>query len=390
MDFALPEEVRMMRATARKFVEREFFPLEKEYLKTEQLDKELIRSILLKAKEEIGLWSLEVPVEDGGAGLGLVATSVCHEEAKRTVIPFMWGGGGDRGLQTRGTPEQKEKYYYPMIQGKIRGTIAYSEVDAGSDLQGIKTHAVRDGDDWVINGSKYWISFGAEADVIKVLCVTDPAKAGRGGMTWFYVEKDDPGFQVARIIPTMGTAFEPTELVFDNVRVPDWRRFGEVGNAFFTAYDELSEHRIWHSAWAIGMADRCLRDCIEYAKQRLTWGQPIATRQGVQFMLADMAMELHAARLMNYHCAWVFDRGESIRNEAFYAKEFGCEMGLRACDRAIQIHGGMGYSRDMPYQLFYRNCRLFLIGHGTSQINRWMIARNLLSGRSPVDLVNPI
>jgi len=389
MDFALSEELKMLRTTVRQFIEKELFPLEQDYLRTEQIDSGTYKALQNKARE-IGLWAIPVPKEYGGTGMSTLATNIVEEESKRTVIPFFFMGSIPHAVKFshRCTPEQRDKYLKPLMDGKTEIAIAYTEPSGGSDVQGaIKTTAVRDDDMWVINGTKTFITNGARSDIIQVLCVTDKEKAGIGGMTWFFVEKTDPGFKMSHIIPTMGTMFETTELTFDNVRIPDSRRYGAEGDGFYIAYDDFAENRVWHASWAIGMSDRCLGDSVEYAKQRVSFGEPIANRQMIQTMLADSAIQLHASRLMTYHCAWMFDQGLPIRNEAFYCKQFATEMSLKVSDQAIQIHGGYGYSKELPYQLFYRNARLLVIGHGTTEINKWMIARNLLTNKCSTNLL---
>jgi len=229
----------------------------------------------------------------------------------------------------------------------------------------------------VLNGAKTFISHVDRADFIMVFALTDPGK-GSKGLTCFLVDKDAPGLHISNPIPTMGDDWDPYTLTFDDCTVPDENVLGEPNRGFIVADEQLTHGRLKIAAYNLGIGARCLEMGIRYAKERVTFGQPLATRQAIQWMLADSEVELMAARLLVHQAAWMADERQKIRNEAFIAKLYATEMAQRVSDRALQIYGGMGYTREVPIQSFYRQVRVWRIGHGTSEIHRMMIARNLL------------
>lgn len=375
MDFSIPDELRMFVDTVRQFRERELMPLEHDFLLQGRLTAETRTSLENKARRQ-GFWALDVPEEYGGQGLGTLASCMVAEELFKHPAMFEFGGSPEPVLY-EGTEEQKHRFLYPIIKEDRRCCYAFTEPSGGSDFAAIRTTAVRDGEDWVINGTKTFISYAERADFVILFATTD-RDLGARGITCFLVEKGTPGFTLSRPIPTMGDDWEPHELVFDNCVVPDANRLGEVGGSWKLAGEQLTHGRLKIAAYQLGIAQRCIDIAVEWAKQRVTWGKPLASRQAVQWMLADSVTELDAARMLVYRAAWLADEGKPIENEAFMAKLYATEMAQRVTDRCLQILGGLGYSREMPIQSFYRQVRVWRIGHGTAEIHRWMIARNLL------------
>ncbi len=375
MDFSLPEEVRMIQKSVREFTERELFPLEREFC----LDGRLPfpkRLELERKGRDLGFWALDVPTEYGGAGLGQLAMCVIHEELYRSPLMFEFGGYVEPALYLC-NDKQKEKYFHPIIRGEKKSCYAFTEPGTGSDLARVQTRAVKKGDRWVINGSKTFISHVERADFIMLFASTGPGK-GSKGLTCFLVDKNAPGLNISNPIPTMGDDWDPYTLFFDDVEVPDENVLGEVNGGFVVADEQLTHGRLKIAAFNVGIAKRCLEMAVRYSKERVTFGQALATRQAIQWMLADSEVELMAARLLVYQAAWMADSKQAIRNEAFVAKLYATEMAQRVSDRALQIYGGMGYTREVPIQSFYRQVRVWRIGHGTSEIHRMMIARNML------------
>lgn len=375
MDFSLPEEVQMIQKNVREFTERELFPLEQEFCLQGRLP--LPKRLELEGKgRELGFWALDVPTEYGGAGLGQLAMCVIHEELYRSPLLFEFGGYVEPALYLC-NDKQKEKYFHPIIRGEKKSCYAFTEAGTGSDLARVQTRAVKKGDRWIINGSKTFISHVERADFIMLFASTDPGK-GSKGLTCFLVDKNAPGLHISNPIPTMGDDWDPYTLTFEDCEVPDENVLGEVNRGFIVADEQLTHGRLKIAAFNVGIAQRCLEMAVRYSKERVTFGQALATRQAIQWMLADSEVELMAARLLVYQAAWMADSNQKIRNEAFVAKLYATEMAQRVTDRALQIYGGMGYTREVPIQSFYRQVRVWRIGHGTSEIHRMMIARNML------------
>ena len=387
MDFDLPEELQVLKRTVRRFVDSELIPLEREYRHDGEgpMPEHLLKPLQEKAKS-MGLWLLDVPAEYGGAGLGLLARCVIHEEVWRSaVLPFRGQelfGPEVRPVLFHCNEEQKERFLMPVLRGEMRFCFAQTEPDAGSDPASMQTRALRDGDDFVINGTKRFITGAGRADYAQVMAVTDPEKRARGGVTCFLVDLKSPGVLLDRQWPTMmGDA--PWQIVFDNVRVPAANVVGAVGGGFSLAQQWIQEGRIkGHGARPLGIADRALEMMIDYSRQRVTFGRPLAERQAVQFMIADSATELHAARLMVYECAWRHDRGEDVRNLSYMVKITCTEMASRVVDRSIQVHGGVGLTKELPLEWWYRQIRSTRITEGATEVLRWRLAQNILKGRS--------
>lgn len=382
MDFDLPEELQMLKETVRRFVEKELIPLEREFRpEGEEMPERLLKPLQEKAKA-IGLWLLDVPEEYGGVGLGLLPRCVIAEELFRTVaVPFRNNeifGPEVRPVLFHCNEEQKQRFLTPVLKGEMRVCFAQTEPDAGSDPASMRTRAVRDGDYFILNGTKRFITGAGRADFAQVMALTDPEKRARGGVTCFMVDMKSPGVLLERRWPTMmGDA--PWQIVFDNVKVPVANVIGDVGGGFSLAQKWITEGRIrGHGARCLGIAGRALDMMMDYSHHRVTFGRPLADRQAVQFMVADSAMELHACRLMVYECAWRHDQGEDVRNLSYMVKVMATEMVGRVVDRSIQVHGGVGLTKDLPLEWWYRQVRAIRITEGATEVLRWRLAQNLL------------
>lgn len=375
MDFGLSEEYQGLVDSVRQFREKELMPLEAQFLRDGKFSNELHAELLQKARD-YGFWAMDVPEEYGGQGMGTLGACLVAEELFKHPAMFEFGGSPEPVLY-EGTEDQKKRYLHGVIEDGLRSCYAFTEPDTGSDFARIRTTATRDGDNWVINGTKTFISEADRADFCILFASTDGSLGGRG-ITCFIVDIGTPGFTLSRPIPTMGDGWEPYELSFENCVIPDSQRLGEVNGGWKLSAEQLTHGRLKIAAFQLGIAQRCIDLAVDWAKQRVTWGKPIATRQAIQWMLADSVVELDAARLLVYRAAWMADEKKDIHNEAFMAKLYATEMAQRVTDRCLQIFGGMGYSKEVPIQSFFRQVRVWRIGHGTSEIHRWMIARNLL------------
>jgi acyl-CoA dehydrogenase len=380
MDFTLTDEQKMVQRTVREFVQKEIMPLEQQVLRNERegrpgIAREEIRALQLKAKE-LGFWGINTPEEYGGANLGPIMTALITMELGRTFVPFTFGGSADNILYYC-NEEQKQRYLIPVINGERRSCFALTEPGAGSDARNIKMSAVKDGDHWVLNGEKVFITNGNEADFAMVFAVTDKEKGADGGVTCFLVDRD-MGWR-SEYIHTMGE-WGPASLIFENVRVPEENILGELGKGFALGMKWIGQGRWMIPARAIGAAERLLQMGIDYAKTRVTFGEPIAERQAIQWMIADSAVEIEAARWIVLRAAWMAEKGLDARHQSSMAKLFGANMGNRVVDRVLQIHGGMGYTKELPIERWYREARLWRIYEGTDEIQRRTIARNLLKG----------
>jgi acyl-CoA dehydrogenase len=381
VDFSLSDEERAIRDTAREFIAREVMPLEAEVLRRERvhrpgLDHSELRELQLKAKK-FGFWGLATPEEYGGMDLPAVTQSLIWTEIGRSFVPFRFGGEVDNIL-FRATDEQKREYLIPTIEGERRSCFAITEPGAGSDAANIKMRARRDGDDWVLNGEKTFITGGNDADFAIVVAVTDPDKDVRdGGSTAFLVDRA-MGWR-SEFIQTMGEG-GPASLVFEDVRVPARNVLGEVGQGFKLGMEWIGKGRYTIPSHALGIAERALGMAIEYANTRETFGAPIGTYQAIQWMVADSETELEAARWLILRAAWAVDQGLDPRHSSSMAKLYGAGMVNRVVDRVMQIYGGMGYTRELPIERWYRQVRLYRIFEGTDEMQRLIIARDLLRG----------
>jgi alkylation response protein AidB-like acyl-CoA dehydrogenase len=378
MDFALNEEQEMFRKTIREFAEKEIMPRAQEIDLKGEFPWDIIRKMA-----DLGLMGLPFPEEYGGAGGDAISYAIAVEEIARASGSVAITYSAHISLACSpiylfGTEEQKKKYLIPMARGEKIGAFGLTEPGAGSDAAAIKTRAVLDGDEWVINGQKIFITNGSIADVVVIAAVTDPAK-GKRGISNFIIEKGTPGFRVGREEDKMGLRGSVTsELIFENCRVPKENLLGKEGEGYKQFLMTLDGGRIGIGAMAVGLGMAALEAAAKYAKERVQFGQPIAEFQAIQWMIADMATELEAARLLVLRAAWLKDQGRRFTKEAAMAKLFASEAAVRACYKAIQIHGGYGYTKDYPVERFYRDARLTTIGEGTSEIQRLVIARHIL------------
>ncbi len=395
MDFTLPEELRMLRDTVARFVREELLPLERDVIKREAergltdaplIDPDVEKELGRKAKE-IGLYGIDVPEEYGGQNLGMLAKAVVIEELKTSIVPFVLPPDSPNLWMLRETckGDQIKKYLLPYASGDKKSAIAISEPGAGSDPAGMKTRAEYKNGKWVINGQKIWISHARHADFIIVMAVTDPAKGSRGGMTAFLVDKGTKGLSIPSVFNTMGE-HAPYAVFLDNVELSDDQVLGEVGNGFGPMQNRLGVRRMEIACRALGYARRCMDLMLTQANERKTFGALLAERQQVQWWLADSWQEMEMVRWITWRLAWKMDQGEQHwRREAAMVKLQGSEMIARVSDRAIQLLGGMGVSKDMPLEYIARAVRVLRIFEGPSEVHRWFIARDLLRNGMPAD-----
>ncbi len=378
MNFDLTPEQQMIRDMVRDFAQKEIAPVAGQLDEAEQFPIQIIRKMA-----QLGLLGLAIPEQYGGGGADSVSYAIAVEEMSRAsgsvcITLAAHFSLGTYPLYLFGTEEQKKTYLVPLAQGKHIGAWALTEPGAGSDAASIRTTAVRDGDSWVINGTKTFITNGSVADTVIVAAVTDRSK-GSHGISQFIVEKGTKGFQPGRNEKKLGLRSSVTsQLFFTDCRVPADHLLGNEGDGFKQALITLDGGRIGIGAMAVGLAQAALDAALKYARERVQFGQPIAQFQAIQFMLADMATEIEAARLMVYRAAALKDKGQRYTKEAAMAKLFASEVADRACNKAIQIHGGYGYIEDYPVERYWRDARLCEIGEGTSEIQRIVIARQLL------------
>ena len=381
--FVLSEEHQMLQDLVAKFVDRELMPLEKAVMareaaghKSELTDAEEAK--LLAQCKELGLWGLDVPEAYGGANLPYVALMGVNEEIARTCVPFTFPPDSPNlhMLIAVANDAQRAKYLEPYARGEANSAIAISEPGAGGDPAGMTTRAVRDGDDWVINGRKIWVSRVPEADFIVVMARTGEGKR-HDGVTAFIVEKGTPGFIIEREIPMLG-GHRTYELIFDNCRVPATQLLGEEGKGFAPMQLRLTVRRLQIGAWSVGMARRALNMMVEHVKQRVTFGQRLADRQAIQWWIADASTKIHACRLMVYDAAAKADAGQDVRMEASMIKVFGTEMATEVIDHAMQAFGAMGMTKEIPLQMLSQKVRLMRMYEGPTEVHRMAIARRVI------------
>lgn len=381
MDFDLSDEQRMWRETVHDFVAREVKPKAHEVDETAEFNWPAVRKM-----GPLGLLGLNIPEEYGGAGVDALSAAIAIEElgwgcGSTALAIAAHNGLGTAPIVLFGTVEQKLEYLPRAASGKSKlGSLALTEPGAGSDIQGgVRTHAERVGDEWVINGSKAWCTNASIADYIITLVRTDPS-GGPHSLSMIIVPTGTPGLHIAPAEKKMGLKGSPTNAVtYEDVRLPSNQLLGTMGHGLQQTLTTLDGGRIGIGALSIGLAQSALEDAIRYAKERQTFGKPIAQHQAIQWMLADAATEIQAARWMIYHAAWLKENKRPFTKEASMGKLFATEMAERVCRNAIQVHGGYGYSREYPVELTYRDARLMTIGEGTSEVQRMVIARRLLS-----------
>ncbi len=386
MDFELSTEDKLLKDLVARFVRDELAPLETGVMAREAegkglniLPDDMVR--LDEVSRKLGLWGLDAPSDVGGSDLPYMSLVGVNEEMGKTVTPYTLPPDSPnlRMLMATVNDQQREAYLAPYVAGKTSSAIGISEPGAGADPAGMITKAVRDGDDWVINGRKIWISRAEQVDFTILMAVTGEVN-GRRQMSAFLVDKGTPGFKPLRRIPMLGGAYT-YEVVLEDCRVPGWKLLGQEGAGFAPMQVRLGTRRMEMAAWSIGMAQRALDMMIEYAPQRKTFGVPLSERQTIQFWAADAATRIHAARLMAYHCAWTLDQGRDARQEISMIKAYCTEMAFEVVDRAMQTFGAMGMTKEMPLQLMAAKLRLMRIYDGPTEIHKWVVGRNLMGTR---------
>ena len=381
MDFELNGEQQQFRELIHEFVAREVKSRARETDERGEFNWTAVRKM-----GPLGLLGLEVPEEYGGAGMDAISAAIAVEElgwgCGSTALAISAHNGLALGpIVNYGTEEQKQKWLPPLAtgQGKL-ACLALTEPGAGSDLKGgVRSAAVKEGDSWIIDGSKMWMTNASISDVMVLLCRTDPS-GGSHSLSQIIVPSDTPGIAIGPPEKKMGLKGSPTHAVsFDEVRVPQDNLLGEEGQGLRQTLATLDNGRIGIGALSVGLAQAAYEEAVAYAKERQTFGKPIADHQAIQWMLADAATEIQAARLMVYWAAWLKGSARPYATQAAMAKLFATEVSERVCRNAIQIHGGYGYSSEFPVERMYRDTRLMTIGEGTSEIQRMVIARSVLA-----------
>jgi acyl-CoA dehydrogenase len=391
MDFDLTPELQALRHQVWAFIDREVLPLEPHENEDDGLPAVLLTALRQRAREA-GVWAPQLPREDGGLGLDTLGLCVVFEEAGRSPLgPLALNcAAPDEGnmhlLLKAATPEQRARYLDPLARGAVRSCFAMTEPapGAGSDPTMLLTRADRRGGRWVITGRK-WFTTGANGAAFAIVAaVTDPAAAPRQGMTLFLVDAGTPGYEVVRTIPTLtgGGPGGHCEVSFKDCAVGEGQVLGRVGEGFKLMQVRLGPARLTHCMRWLGAAARAVAIATDYAKQRQAFGKCLSEHQAVQWMLADSAIEIHASRLMVLHAAWKLDRGDEARQETSMCKVFVAEAVGRVIDRALQVCGAAGVSRDLPIERLYRDVRAFRIYDGPSEVHRMVIARQLLKDGS--------
>lgn len=391
IDFSIPTELELMRQRVTEFMEQHVYPSEGLMVEDEGLPIALERELQTKVKEQ-GLWAPNLPREWGGMGIGFIGQALVNEIIGRSVIaPRIFGSAApDAGnaelLLIAATPEQQDKYLRPLAAGEVRSCFAMTEPEvAGSDPTGLQTTALRSGDEWVINGHKWFISGAIGSAFAIVMAVTDPAANSHNRASMILVPTDTPGFNIIRAVPVMGSGGVGghCEIRFEECRVPIENLLGEVGQGFKLAQARLGPGRIQHCMRWIGAAQRSFEMMCRYALERKSFGEPLARKQTIQNWIADSAAEISAARLMTLNAAWQLDRGEDARIAISLIKFYGARVLHDVIDRAIQVHGALGYSKDTPLEMFYRDARAARIYDGPDEVHRQAVAQRILQTFKP-------
>ena len=382
IDFELTDDQRVLQKSVREMAERLIVPQAKSWDEEERFPQEII-----KPMGEMGLFGMQVPEKYGGAGMKFHDYVVALEEIARADASVGLTMASHNSLCTghillAGTEAQKQKYVPHLATGEVLGGWGLTEPGSGSDAGAARTRAVRqrqgDVDKWVINGTKTFITQGSVGGVFVVMASTSPEKKAKG-LTAFVIERGMPGFRTGKIIHKMGLrASDTTELVFEDVTVGDEQRLGEIDNGFFDTLRVLDKGRIGIGAWSVGIGRAAFEASVRYAKERVQFGKPLSDFQAIQHMLADMATELDAARLLVWRAAWMQDQGQRTTEESSIAKYYAARATVRACNAAVQIHGGYGYTREFDVERYLRDAKLAEIGEGTNEVQKMVIARELL------------
>lgn len=384
MNFELNEDHRLLQDLVARFVREMLIPLEGKvlerdaqgqgaYLSHEERDRIDARS------RDMGLWGLDAPEDVGGADLPTVAMIGVNIEMGKTCVPYHLPPDSPnlRMLMATVNEDQRERYLAPYVQKGTVSAIGISEPGAGADPAAMITRAVREGDEWIINGRKIWISRAQEADFTILMAVTDKQKGARGGISAFLVDKGTPGFNVLRRIPMIGGQFT-YEVALENCRVPAANLLGTEGQGFAPMQVRLSTRRLQMASWSIGMAQRALDMMLEYAPQRVVFGEPLSNRQAIQWWIADAYTKIKAATLMTYETAWKLDKGADVRTEISAVKAYATEMSYEVLDHAMQMYGAMGMTKELPLALMQAQMRTMRIYDGPTEVHKWVVARNLL------------
>jgi alkylation response protein AidB-like acyl-CoA dehydrogenase len=379
MDFRPTEEQEILRRTVREFAEREIRPHVMEWDEAQHFPMDLLRSLA-----ELGLLGIQLPEEYGGAAMSGVDYCICIEELARVCPAVALSVAAHNGLCSAhiamfGNAAQKQQYLPKLVRGDVLGAWALTEANAGSDAAAMRTTAVRLGECWVINGSKSFITHGTIGGVIVVMAVTDRSK-GHRGISSFVVERGTPGLSTGKKENKLGMrASDTSEVVLRDCRIPTTQLVGEEGQGFINTLQILDGGRIGIAALSVGLAQGAYEAARRYAKERRQFGQPIAAFQAIQWKLADAATRIEAARLLTYRAAYLKDRGQRTTKESSMAKLYASETAVRVADDCVQIHGGYGFVKDYPAEKYFRDVKLLTIGEGTSEIQRLVIARQLLN-----------
>ena len=387
MDFSLAPEEKALADSFRDFLKREVMPkeesLKQRYVESDGDDpglREELKAMRMRSAE-LGFYSIDIPTELGGGGLSYIGQAHLREVAG-SLGSFMGlaclsGPEGPTNLLLGLKPALRERLVPPFLRAEISACFCLTEPDAGSDNQSMRTRAEKVGDEWVINGTKHFITNGQHADFYQVFAVSDAEKKAAGGVTAFVVEKGTAGLSVGKTQAVIYGGEGPCEVAFDDVHVPEENIIGDVGMGFYNAMGFLTGGRANIAAMCVGLGDYLLKTSVEYAQNRVQFNKPIGKHQGVSFQLADMAVEVEAARLLAYKMAWLADEGEPLIQAAAYSKLYATEMVGRAADTAIQVHGGIGLTRELGLERIYRFVRILRVVEGTSEIQRYLIGKSL-------------
>lgn len=385
MNFDLTEEQEMIRQTVQEFAQKELIPIADEAEEKGEFPREVI-----KKAADLGFLGATIPPEYGGSGVDSISAAILIEELSRAwtsigTIIHVHNSVCCWPINHFGTEEQKKKYLPKLAKGEIIGAFTLTEPEAGSDASNVKTTAVLDGDEWVINGSKQWITNGLVAGVFLVFAVTDGSTSDpkRKPISVLIVDRNTPGLKIGKPERKMGIHCSETakSLTFEDCRIPKENVLGKVGEGYKVGMITLDQARIGIAAQGVGVAQAAFDEALKYSQQRVQFGQPIARFQAIQWMLAEMATEIEAARLLTYKAAYLKDKGERISMEAAMAKLAGGEIAMKAANMALQIHGGFGYVKDYPIERIFRDAKIVGIYEGTNEIQKLRIAGELLKGK---------
>ncbi|MCM3164034.1 acyl-CoA dehydrogenase family protein [Metabacillus litoralis] len=377
MDFQFDEEILYLRNNIRDFIKNEVEPHAMQIEDDDEIPKEIIEK-----SKELGLFSLSIPEQYGGLGIGMVGKCALYEEIGKThngytTLIGAHTGIGTVGIVEMGNEQQKKRFLPDMARGDKIGAFALTEPQAGSHATNLKTTAIKKGNKYILNGTKHYITNATVAEVFTVMAVTDPEK-GAKGITSFLVERNSPGFKIGAIERKMGLhGSQSAELIFEDCEVPEENVLGEVGQGYVNALKILANGRAGLAARNLGSSQKLLDMCMIHAEEREQFSVPIIEHQAVAHMLAEMAMEIEALRSFTYRVAWMVDQNEKVIKEAAMLKLYGSEVYNRVADKAVQIHGGLGYIRDFPVERYYRDARITRIYEGTSEIQKNIIAGQL-------------